>query len=230
MLAICIPVTSWGDYEAYALPGVERLVAAAPDTLVLAETSTGSYQATVNAMLDRLARVPSVDAAVVIHQDVEMLDTSASLLATQFRNDQIAIIGAIGSTARAGLRWWMGAPRGLRIELPEPFPAMVLSGGSAIVAAVDGVMLAFSPWAVQNLRFDERFADNFHGYDIDICLQAQAHNKLVAVEDLPLRHYQVDGLRGGRDTTWIAAEIDIRKKWDLAGSPPGLAWTRGPAA
>lgn len=227
MLAICIPVTSWPDYEAYALPGVNRIVAAAPDTLVLAEAAGGPYQTTVNAMLDRLAATPALDAAIILHQDVELLDASVVRLAARFRDGRVAIVGAVGTMGRAGLRR-MGESLGLRVELPDPFPPMLL-GGAGIVATVDGIMLAFSPWAVRNLRFDERFAAHHHGYDVDISLQARSHGRLVAVEAIPVRHHQVDGLRGGRDRTWIAAEVAMRKKWDLAGSAPGLAWTRGPA-
>lgn len=222
-------MTSWPDYEAYALPGVSRLIAAAPNTLVLAEASTGAYQTTVNAMLDRLAEIPDLDAAIIVHQDVELLDASAVQLPSRFRDGRVAIVGAIGATDRTGLRS-MGEARGLRVELPDPYPPILLSGGGGIVAAVDGILLAFSPWAVRHLRFDERFARHFHGYDVDISLQARSHGRLVAAADIPLRHHQADALRGGRDRTWIAAEVEIRKKWDLARSPPGLAWTRGRAA
>jgi hypothetical protein len=230
MLAICVPVTSWQDYQAYALPGVDRILAAAPDTLVLAEASVGGYQTTVNAMLERLAGIAAVEATVVVHQDVELLDASALQLPARFRDGRVAIVGAVGSTARNGLRWDAGEMRGLRVELPHPHPPALAGGGSAIVPAVDGIMLAFSPWAVRNLRFDDRFLRHFHGYDMDISLQARAHGRLVAVEDVPIRHHQIDGLRRGRDRTWVAAEVEIRKKWDHARSAPGLAWARGPAA
>ena len=40
------------------------------------------------------------------------------------------------------------------------------------VDTVDGFLLALSPWAVRNLRFDESLG-LLHGYDFDFCLQVR---------------------------------------------------------
>jgi hypothetical protein len=180
-------------------------------------------------MLDELQEVEGLEATVIIHQDVELLDASiTAVLPRLFQDGRVAIVGAVGSTHRSGLRWWAGAGRGGRVELPDGHTPLVNDGGFAVVAAVDGTLLALSPWAVRTLRFDMRFSECFHGYDVDICLQARAHGRWVAVDNLSIRHYELDGLRNGRDRTWVKAEVEIRRKWDLPGVPAGLAWARGP--
>jgi hypothetical protein len=229
MLALCIPVTSWSAYESYARPGIDRVLALAPDTLVLARESHASYQETVNGMLDELQEVEGLEAAVIIHQDVELLDSAiSSVLPLLFQNRRIAIVGVVGSTHRSGIRWWAGEGRGGRVELPDGHAPIAFGGGFAVVPAVDGTLLAFSPWAVRALRFDMRFCESFHGYDVDICLQAQAHGRFVVVDNLSIRHHKLDGLRDGRDETWIEADVKIRRKWDVPRAPAGLSWARGP--
>jgi hypothetical protein len=231
MIAVCVPVTSWDQYERYALPGIQRLVEARPDTLVLARESAGSYQRAANLLLSEAAATADLEGAVVIHQDVELLNANAAnILPRRFRDEpRLAIVGSIGGLVRSGLNWGAGDPRGTRIELPEGYDAVDLASGFCFVAALDGVLLALSPWATRTLRFDLRFEDWFHGYDIDLCLQARSHGRLVAVDDLPIRHFQTDGFRNGRGADWIEAEREIRSKWDVGVVPDGLLWTRGPA-
>ena len=40
------------------------------------------------------------------------------------------------------------------------------------VETLDGFLLVLSPWAVRTLRFDESLGE-FHGYDLDFCLQVR---------------------------------------------------------
>lgn len=229
MIAICVPVTSWGEYKRFALPGIRRVQAVAPDIAVCARESIGSYQRTSNALLDELAERDDVEGAVLIHQDVELLSANtASIVSERFKDERLAILGAIGARFRSGLTWGADEQRGSRVELPDGYEAIDLHGGFSIVASVDGVLIAMSPWAIRNLRFDLRFERWFHGYDVDICLQARAHGRLVAVDDLPVRHFKLDPHEHGRGAKWIEADIEIRRKWDLGRAPRGLAWARGP--
>jgi hypothetical protein len=231
MIAICIPITSWEDYERFALPGIRRVQAAAPETLVIPRDSVGSsYQRTVNALLDEVAHRSDLDATVLIHQDTELLNANAAtILPERFVDPRLAIVGSVGARFRSGLIWNAAEPRGSRIELPDGYEGVDLHSGYSIVASVDGVLIAMSPWAVRNLRFDLRFERWFHGYDVDISLQARAHGRLVAVDDIPIRHHQIDGYRNGRGAEWIEAEMEIRRKWDIGRPPGGLSWARGPA-
>lgn len=229
MFVVCIPVTSWPDYRAFALPGVARLRRAAPDTVIVARESHSSYQETVNGILDEITGMSDLEGAVIIHQDVELLDDALTMvLRKAFHDERVAVVGAVGSRDRSGLQWWAGEGRGGRIELPDGHEPVVINSGLSIVTAVDGMLLALSPWATGALRFDPLFQADFHGYDIDICMQARAHGRLVGADNIAIRHHQLDGLRDGRARTWVNADVAIRRKWDLAASSPGLNWARGP--
>jgi Glycosyltransferase like family len=230
MIALCIPITRRDKYERYALPGVQRLLGAAPDTLVVDRDTTVSYQETVNAMLDELAPRDDLDAVAVIHQDIELLDgAAAELLPRRFAADpRLAILGVAGGHGRQGLRWWAGPVSGGVVELPDDLPPMTFDGSQRYVEAIDGIFIGLSPWAVRNLRFDAHLAGGFHGYDVDLCLQARARGRLVGVDDLRVVHRELGGFRFDRAQTWVGAELAIRRKWDDPSSPPGLAWTRGP--
>ena len=228
LLAICVPVTSPDDYRRYALPGIDRVLEVAPDTVVLAPHHGGSYQRAVNGMLDELAARSDLDAAVVIHQDVELLNADiGSVLQECFADPRLAIVGTLGGRGRSGLTSAV-EPRGARVELANGVLVQDPGGVFARVSAVDGALIGLSPWAVKNLRCDPRFEQGFHGYDMDLCLQARAHGKLIAVADLPIRHANPHVFRDGRGEAWVAADLAIRRKWDLARAPAGMEWTLGP--
>ena len=61
----------------------------------------------------------------------------------------------------------------------EEVPSFAQLGGE--VESLDGFVMAFTPWAMRNLRFDESLG-KLHGYDLDICLQAREAGKKVAAE------------------------------------------------
>ncbi len=90
--------------------------------------------------------------------------------------------------------------------------------GVGEVDVVDGVMMAISPWAVRNLRFDESLGPR-HGYDFDFCLQARAAGRKVVTEDLRVAHYYPLGVVGDPDT-WMEAHMRAAEKWE--GRIPGL--------
>ena len=49
------------------------------------------------------------------------------------------------------------------------------------VDSVYGLLLALSPWAVRNLRFDESLGPRY-GHDFDLCAQARAAGRKVRAE------------------------------------------------
>ena len=84
-------------------------------------------------------------------------------------------------------------------------------------------MLAFSPWAVRNVRFDESLG-RFHGYDLDYCLQVrEAGRKVVTADFRAIHHRQIEMLPDPED--WIGAHIAVAEKWD--GRMPGVGWAPG---
>jgi hypothetical protein len=81
----------------------------------------------------------------------------------------------------------------------------------AEVEAVDGFLLALSPWAVRNLRFDEQLALG-HGYDVDLCLQARAAGRKVMTAHLQvLEHRSLDIISDPE--MWVESHIAVARKW-----------------
>jgi hypothetical protein len=80
------------------------------------------------------------------------------------------------------------------------------------VDSVDGFVMAVSPWAVENLRFDESLG-KLHGYDFDFCMQARAAGKKVVTADFRVVHHHSLELISDAET-WIEAHIRVAEKWD----------------
>ena len=80
------------------------------------------------------------------------------------------------------------------------------------VDSIDGFVMALSPWAMQNLRFDESLG-KIHGYDFDACMQVRAAGKKVVTADLQVVHHH--SLRLIEDVeSWINAYMQVAEKWD----------------
>ena len=91
------------------------------------------------------------------------------------------------------------------------------------VETLDGFVLAFSPWAVQHIRFDEALG-RFHGYDLDYCLQVrEAGRKVITADFRAIHHRQIEMLPDPEE--WIEAHIAVAEKWDgrmpRIGTAPG---------
>ena len=80
------------------------------------------------------------------------------------------------------------------------------------VDSIDGFVMALSPWAMRNLRFDESLGQ-IHGYDFDICMQARAAGKKVVTADLQVVHHHSLRLIDNPET-WINAYMRVAEKWD----------------
>ena len=103
----------------------------------------------------------------------------------------------------------------------EEFPSLTFAGQNdhdshrprgGEVDAIDGVLMAISPWAVRNLRFDESLGPRY-GYEFDFCLQARAANHKVLIEELKIAHYYPLAVIDDPDT-WIEAHMRAAEKWD----------------
>ena len=57
------------------------------------------------------------------------------------------------------------------------------------VDTLDGFLLVLSPWAVRNIRFDEALGE-FHGYDLDFCLQVREAGRKVVTADFRAIHHR----------------------------------------
>jgi GT2 family glycosyltransferase len=86
------------------------------------------------------------------------------------------------------------------------------------VDTIYGVMMALSPWAVANLRFDESIG-MLHGYDFDICRQARAAGRKVITADLRLAHHHSLDLVTQIEI-WVGAHMRAAEAWDDTTPPP----------
>ncbi len=239
MIAFGSAITDSEIYRRCAEPGIK--LAAEPDSEVIAMASaglnnpdgtfhdhklTGSIFRNYNVILDQVADRDDLEALVLLHQDSEIVDPDfCTRLRQSLADPEVAIVGCAGAIGVRSIAWWEGAvtwasfehrftehgggriagPTWDRDEIP-PY------GHTGEVDTIDGFMIAMSPWAVRELRFDEGLGQ-FHGYDFDICLQARAAGKKVVTQDMKvIHHHSLDliGDLGG----WIDAHMKVAEKWD----------------
>ena len=80
------------------------------------------------------------------------------------------------------------------------------------VDTLDGFLIVLSPWAVENLRFDEDLGQ-FHGYDFDFCLQVRAAGRKAVTADFrAIHHHALEPFDDPEP--WIAAHVRLAEKWE----------------
>ena len=225
MIAFGVSVTEPKVYERCAEPGI-RLVAE-PDTEVMAHGSTGSVFRSYNMLVDQARKLDGLEALVLIHQDAEIIDPDfLKKIRAALSDPDIAIVGCAGAIGVRNIAWWDGSVTWASFthryeELgggevpalawtPEETPTYAETGE---VETVDGFVLGLTPWALEQLRFDESFGQAIHGYDFDLCLQAREKGKKVVTADLKVVHHH--DLKLIRDVgNWIEAHVKVAEKWD----------------
>jgi hypothetical protein len=225
MILFGTAVTDLETYDRCAAPGIR--LAAEPDSEVVAHQSAGSLFRNYNLLLDQAAAREDLEALVLVHQDAEIVDPDFCAKIRQALSDpEVAIVGCAGAVGVRGIAWWEGAvtwasfshryrelgggefPSLSWTDAEEP-PSFTRTGE---VDSVDGFVMAVSPWAVENLRFDESLG-KLHGYDFDFCMQARAAGKKVVTADFRVVHHHSLELISDSET-WIEAHIRVAEKWD----------------
>ncbi|MGH2956569.1 MAG: glycosyltransferase [Solirubrobacterales bacterium] len=221
MIAFGCPITDPQAYERYVEPGIR--LAAEPDSERLVFRNAGSIFRAYNLFCDQAAKLDGLEALVLLHQDVEIVDPNlCEKVREALRDPEVAVAGCAGAVGVRNLAWWEGSTTwgsytqrfdqtgselpGL--SWPEEIPSYATTGE---VDSIDGVLIAMSPWAVRELRFDESLG-RLHGYDLDICLQARAAGKKVVTIDARVVHHHSAELLGDWEG-WIAAHMQIAEKW-----------------
>jgi GT2 family glycosyltransferase len=224
MIVFGTAVTDGWAYENCAVPGI-RLVAE-PDSMVIAHESMGSLFRNYNLLLDKAAEHDDLEALVLIHQDAELVDSDFCQKVREALSDpDVAIVGCAGAVGVRSLAWWDGAVTWAGFThryqefgggefpavswKPDQVPSFV---GTGEVDSIDGFVMAISPWAVRELRFDESLG-TLHGYDFDFCMQARAAGKKVVTADFRAIHHHSLDLISDPDA-WIEAHIRLAEKWD----------------
>src|SRR4051812_34842581 len=204
MLAYGVCIGSRERYEALAAPHLRDL-----GGVVLEADDQRSICSAYNAILDAVADEPDIEGLVLLHEDVTIESAAfIAALRTELADPDVAVIGAIGALRPASLRWWQGEGRG---RVRDSTGLVDFGGGRHDVDVLDGLCLVLSPWAIQQLRFDESAFDGFHGYDSDICLQARAAGRRVRVTDLPITHHTHGGY--GDAAAYARASAAFAAKW-----------------
>src|SRR5438067_5117215 len=111
MIGFGICVGSEERFERCALPGLRRV--ADPDAPIATSTRNTSIFVAYNEMLDAFADADHLEALVLLHEDVEILDPAfCSKVRTALAEPDIAIAGVIGARNVTSLKWWHGECRG----------------------------------------------------------------------------------------------------------------------
>lgn len=219
MIAFGCSVSEPEPYIRYAGPGLR--LAAEPDSELLVFAAMDSITRSYNLLLDVAGRRDDLEALVIVHPFAEIADRElAAKVRSALRDPDVAVVGCAGATGVRSIAWWEGAvSRGEVTSVYTDcgggrFPAFSWSDpgpAPAEVEAVDGFLLALSPWAVRNLRFDERLLHG-HGYDVDLCLQARAAGRKVLAADLHvLEHRSLDIVSDPE--LWVESHIAVARKW-----------------
>jgi hypothetical protein len=225
MIAFGIAITDEDMYKEYALAGINLVKE--EDTEILAFASVGSIFRNYNLLLEQAKKRGQYETLVLIHQDAEIIDPDflAKVREALASMPDVAIVGCAGAVDVRNIAWWEGSVRWAsythRFEelgggeipalswVPEHVPVYAELGE---VDSVDGFVMAFSPWAIENLRFDESIGGGLHGYDFDICMQARAAGKKVVVADLKVIHHHSINVMSD-ESGWIQAHMTLTEKW-----------------
>lgn len=195
-------VGSWSKFHGYVEPRISD------DRPILTASNQTSISVAYNAILDGF-RVYDLDAVILIHDDLEMIDphTEDKVLAELEIHPNAAIVGVAGGGP--SMSWWNVNPIGHQLT----DSSMLEFGGQrhGLVDIVEGSFMAFSPWAIQQLRFDERY--EFLGYD-DVCLHAIEAGKKVVVADIDTHHHSTLGYKSESvRQMWERSEEIFAAKW-----------------
>lgn len=218
MIAFGTAITDEVAYASIALPSIERV--AEPDSVILSRSGYNSIQRPYNEMMDELARRADLEALVLLHQDLELIDPSLpERVRRVFGDPTVGLLGALGARINRLHRWLAPEGRVFGYALgpdQENVEDPRISVGPHEVDAVDGALIVVAPWVVRALRFSEALAEHFHGYDVDISMRVRAHGGKVICEDIPCRHRME--IKDDYDNQ-AAGGIALAKMWDPALRP-----------
>ena len=219
MIAFASAITRPDVYAACAEPGIRR--AMEPSSVALTAPSVGSLQASYNAVLERAAGLDDLEALVLVHQDAEIVDDDfCAKVRAVLEDPEVGVVGCVGAVGVRSIAWWEGS-----VTLASFIHRYGEHGGGDLPAfswawdaappyarlgevdTLDGFLLVLSPWAVQELRFDEALG-RLHGYDLDFCLQVRAAGRKVVTADVRAIHNHSLTLVNDPEG-WIDAHVKV---------------------
>jgi Glycosyltransferase like family len=233
MIMFASAITDFAVYERCAVPGLKLVQES--DSIVLAHRSIGSVFRNYNFVLGEARKHDDLEALVLIHQDAELVDPEfCEVIRARLRDPDVGLIGCAGAVGVRSIAWWEGGVTWAGFnhrykefgggDLPaitwdrDKIPSYLATGE---VDSIDGFVIVLSPWAVDELEFDETIGD-LHGYDFDLCCQVRAAGKKVVTADFrAIHHHSLDVINdpGG----WKESYVRMIEKWE--GKLPNV---RGP--
>ena len=230
MIAFASAITQPDVYDRCARSGIER--AAEPGSAVLARAAAGTIARSYNAILEEAAELDDLEALVLVHQDTEIVDSDlCEKVREALRDPDVGLVGCVGAIGVRSIARWEGS-----ITLASFANRYEEYGGGDLAAlswawadappyarlgeveTLDGFILVLAPWVVANVRFDEELSE-FHGYDLDFCLQVREGGRKVVTADFRAIHHRPLEMVPDRDE-WVAAHVSVAEKWD--GRMPGI--------
>lgn len=210
------PVIVWGvcaggrgeRFDRVARPALERAAAGA-DRIEVRYGDRGICAA-YNELIDLARSCQDLEALVLVHDDVEIVDPGArSKILAEAARPGTGVLGVVGGRRAVDACWW---------ACREQYGYVVDSGGvldlhrrEGVVDMLDGLCLVLAPAAVASLRFDAALLPGFHGYDVDICLAARDLGLENRVIPLDLVHRDKASI--GDAAAFEAAKAALREKW-----------------
>ncbi len=183
-----------------------------------------SIAAAYNQVLDAAKQVADLEAVLLIHDDVEIVDHEwRTKLLGSLAGGGVTVVGVIGARGPGGMAWFsrpekLGAVR-------EPHAAYDFGGRSEDVDVIDGLFIGLSPAATHNLRFDETRYPPFHGYDADICSQALASGGRVTLTPIEAIHHTTGAFGTERSyIDWVKATLAWRLRWVPSSRTKRAIW------
>lgn len=196
MIAIACATTDERAFRAAGATTVETLDEGS--SLLLRRHGHETLADPCNEMLDVVGQRADLEAFVLVHQDT-VVDFEAHVMARvrglMAGNGDVAIVGAVAG----------GPPR----ELP----------------AVDATLLALSPWAVHNLRFDPAVGGSADATAHDLSRQACVAGRRVLGAPLGLTRLSAPRADRAQRRRELDALTRLSRKWHLepAGEKAGVA-------
>ncbi len=165
-----------------------------------------------NEILDEAQKDPDASMLILQHDDLEIIDPDAvEKFRAVFAADRLVALAGVAGGSGQGLAWWNGSPVG-RVRADSGMLDFGTHAGE--VDSLDGMLLVFSRWALENLRFWDRAG--FHGYDCDISAQARAAGMKVAVVAVEVHHHTTLGFKSAAiEADWLDADRQYREKWGI---------------
>jgi len=230
MIAFACSITKPEVYARCAEPGIRRVAEA--DSRVHAVPAVGSIFHSYNALLDTAAEWDGLEALVLAHQDTEIVSSDfCARVRAGLAGPEVGVVGCVGAIGVRSIAWWEASvTQASFINRYEEHGGGDLESFSwdwneappyariGEVETLDGFLLALSPWTVQNIRFDESLGE-FHGYDLDFCLQVRAAGRKVRTVDVRAIHHRPLEMLPDPEQ-WADAHVAVAEKWE--GRTPGL--------